>query len=617
MRIKYSLLIYILVFYLLLCGYLFFAYADFHQYLVSVQSVDLAPLAYLVLATSITLFILAAFSILRIPVFHYLFNMLHLWLLVLAGAILYLYITYEIHISVAFDSDIDKLLSKHRLNIDATVFSPLVYLVNSLLALFRGLEGKILFATVILGSMIQLMLYMPSSLRYIYHTDFSSLRYTIKHVFISLVLLAPLLFAANYYLQHDDNPEPEMEELLLAKPVPVADIENAFYPMLTVLSTADGEISSAGRKWVSEFNEMLTWLEKQKQPVVPDNYPHIDQLRLGGIDVNDRAAINQLYIKRLYSDSTPYNREISRYSKKYSSALNIAASLHAFRKYANPLKYNGISHTRFYQDYQQSHLSLHRLYLLTILLAYETNPDQLITEIGKDLQLNQLVIRQSNDPAVKSLFIEKQTITVEFVHVLLKKETFNRKSMHDMIARMPAPDFIAINMKNIAHKEIIYIDRQLKKIHSFSTDSQLVNEHVIDYVFKQNRTLNCIYADLAKVLNLRGKSLQEYLASQGMVVRKASLINIVGDAICISYTQNLVGIDTAKLIELKGRVIILKARNAARINGIPDLNMAAFLNNNQNKYSNPVTGEALKWDRDSGRIYFEFTVNNKKTRVAL
>jgi len=30
-----------------------------------------------------------------------------------------------------------------------------------------------------------------------------------------------------------------------------------------------------------------------------------------------------------------------------------------------------------------------------------------------------------------------------------------------------------------------------------------------------------------------------------------------------------------------------------------------------------VTGEALKWDRDSGRIYFEFTVNNKKTRVAL
>jgi hypothetical protein len=617
MNIKYSPLLYILVFYLLLCGYLFLAYTDFHQYLASVDAVDLVPLAYIVLGTSITLFILAAFSLLRIPVFHYLFNMLHLWLLLLAGGLLYSYITYEIHIAVAFDSDIDTLLSEHRLAINAMVFSPLVYLVDSVLALFRGMAGKILFAVVILGVLIQLMLYMPVTLRYIYHTDFSSLRYAIKHVFVSLVLLAPLLFAANVYLQRDDNPASEMAALLQAKPAPVADSDNAFYPMLTLWSTGDGELSAAGRQWLAEFNQMMAWFEKHKQPVVPANYPGIDRLRLGGMIADDRAAINQLYIKRLYSDGTPSSRAISQYGKKYNSALNSLAAIHTFRKYANPLPYNGISHTHFYQDYQPSHLALHRLYLLMILLAYEAKPDQLVTEIGKDMQLNQLVIRQSNDPLVKSLFIEKQSITVELAHVLLKKDTFNSKSMHNLIAKLPVPDFDAINTRYIAHTELGYMDRQLKTIRSFAVRSELINENVIDYVFKPNRTLNCIYADLAKVLNLQGKSLQDYLASQGRVMRKASLINIVGDAICISYAQKHVGIDTEKLIELKGKLIILRARSAARKSGIPDLNMTAFLNNNQGKYANPVTGEALKWDRETRRIYFEFTVDNKKTRVAL
>ncbi len=617
MNIKYSPLLYILVFYQLLCGYLFFAYTDFHQYLVGVETVDLAPLAYMVLGTSIMLFILAAFSLLRIPVFHYLFNMLHLWLLLLAGGVLYLYITYEIRIAVTFDSDIEKLLSEHRLAINATVFSPLVYLVDSVLALFRGMAGKILFAVVILGSVIQGMLYMPATLRYIYHTDFSSLRYAIKHIFFSLVLLAPLLLAANYYLQRDDNPEPEMAALLQAKPAPVADSENAFYPMLTLWSMGNGELSAAGRQWLAEFNQMIAWFEKHKQPVVLANYPRIDRLRLGGINVNDRAAINQLYIKRLYSDSTPSSRGISQYGKKYNSALKSLAAIHTFRKYANPLQYNGISYTRFYQDYRQSHLSLHRLYLLMILLAYEAKPDQLITEIGKDLQLNQLVIGQSNDPEVKALFIEKQSITVEFAHVLLKNDAYNNKSMHQMITRLPVPNFNAINMQHIAHTELDYIDRQLKTIRLLATGSQLINENVIDYVFKPNRTLNCIYTDLAKVLNLQGKSLQDYLASQGRVMRKASLINIVGDAICINYAQKHVGIDTARLIELKGKVIILRARSAARKSDIPDLNMTAFLNNNQLKYANPVTGEALKWDRETRRIYFEYTVDNQKTRVAL
>jgi hypothetical protein len=615
MKLKLNLLVSVLVLYLLLGGYLIYSYFDFRQYLADFELIDLTPLAQIMLAFSISLFALALFSIFRIPFFHYLFKMLNLWIVIITGAIVGLFFRYSSELWDTFSAGTQQSLATAFPVSNAAIFKPLMVFAQTTLNAFKEKYLYVLLGVVIAVSLVQLVLYLPSSLRYVYHTHISPFKYIIKHIFVSVVVLTAVLFAANLYVKLDSGINPQLESLLAAEPEPVNESENAFYPMLTIWAPNVDDRNAAGRQWVSEYQAMLAYFRKQNRPVKPAEYPHFRKINLPGINPDDQAAINQIYIKRLTGSGSKFESEIKKYAERYKKPLAVVRSMEKYKKYQNPIKNTDVSYTEYFEQHNVSLLSLHRLNLLVSLIEHNSENRALTRNIFADYFFNLLVIKNSSDPVTKMFYLEKQSIIVEFLYTVLLDPAYQNSDFYKLIEYIPILDEESLDFRKVARDKILFFKKQLDSRQAYAGKGSSAAKYILEYTFKYNKTLNCIYDSVNKELNLDNKDPVAHIKVQKVKIPKARIDNVLGDIICNVSIPEYYSEYYSKAIEVNGKILMIKALAESTEKGIRDINMHVFLNNSRDKYYNPFNAQALGWDRDARRIYFEYNNGIENIRV--
>jgi hypothetical protein len=615
MKVKFNPVLAIFVFYICLSAYLIFSYFSFHKYLSAIEVVNLTPVAYGLLTLGSIFLALSLFSLFRIPFFHYLFKMINLWIVILNGLILWLYFEHGYMLSDMFNTDTQQSIAKTFPVTQPEMFTPIIDLIQIALISFKEHVIYIYLAITIVLAVIQIVLYMPSSLRYVYHTHISPIKYTIKHILVSLLLLAPLLFAANYYFKLDSSLNPELEKLLAETPQSVNDAENAFFPMLTLWISESPDRNAFGKQWTSEHRKMLAYFAQLNKPMKPSEYPGYRKLLLYGMNKANQAAINQLFIKQLATNDNQLAKEIDVYIKRYQTSLDTVRSLYRYQYYQNPVNYTNQSYTQFYSDYPESQLSLHRLNLLAILIEHGSDKKSFANNIMNDYIFNIRMIRNSSDPHVKLLHIEKQTVIVQFLYNLLQNPEFQNSDVYNLINTLPALIKIVIDQKLIAQKNIQLLKNQLDLANQSLANKQSSASKIIDYTFKYNKTLNCIYDQAAREYNLDNKDISAHIKRQMIGTSKSSLGNVIGNIICKASLANTTSDIYIKATEANGSIMLLKARSKLYEDAVSDVNIAAYLTNHSREYYNPFTGGALKWDRDTKQIYFEFNTGKENIEV--
>ena len=287
-----------------------------------------------------------------------------------------------------------------------------------------------------------------------------------------------------------------------------------------------------------------------------------------------------------------------------------------YKTYRNPTEFTGIGYTEYFTGYDASLLSLHRLNLLVGLAQQDEAGKSLVKDLFADYFFNQLVIKNSSDPVDKMLHIEKQIITADFLNTLLQVPAYQNQDFYKLINYLPVMDEEALDFSKIARSKVLYFKKQFDN-HVSSGESGVMPDYMLAYVFKYNKTLNCIYNNMDRELNLDARSPLMHVKAQQEANPKASLTNVIGDVICSVSIPGHVSDYFTRAVEANGSIMMLKARSASIEQGIPDINMNVFLNDNSEKYYNPFTKEALKWDRDMKRIYFEYNNGEENIRITL
>jgi len=616
MKLKLHPVIYILGIYVALGIYLIFAYFGIYQNLKSIAVVDLTPLVYVVLGLGVALLTLSFFSILRIPLFHYLLKMLNLWVVVLLAALLWLYYKYEIVIWNMVGVDSNSGIVKVFPVSNPEIFKPLTSLLQTGLNGFKLHYLHILLVAAIILAIVQVFFYLPPSLRYVYHTHISPFLYTVKHLFISIVLLAVLLFGLNFYIKLDSGVNPHLETLLASESQPVNADANAFFPLLTIWMPNVTDRATTGKAWVANYNGMIDYFSRAGKPIVASQYPKYEPTEFQGMNPADRGAINKLFVERMTQMNFKPGQDINTYVKRYAYALSALRSLYAYKNYHNPIPYKGFSYTYFLKDYDASMLALHRLNLLEAMAAPKTATKSITNILFSDYFFNLMVIRNCNDPVNKMLYIKKQDITIDFINTLMRNPAYQTGAFYKLINYVPVMSEQDLDYSNIARNKMLFFKNLFNSYENTERSSILAN-NIFAYAFKYNKTLNCIYANLDKELNLSNLSPTDYLKAQQSGLKKARLTNVIGDTICSVSVPEYISSDFIRAIEANGRIIMLKARSKAYENGIREINVNVFLTNNSDKYYNPFTKQALNWDRDKKQIYFVYNNGKQDVRVSL
>jgi len=616
MKLKLHPVIYILGIYVILGIYLIFAYFGLYHNLKNVAVVDLTPLAYVVLGLGVALLVLSFFSILRIPVFHYLLKMLNLWVVVLLAALLWLYYKYEIVIGDMAGGNGHSGIVKVFPVSNPEIFKPLANLMQTGLNAFKLHYLHILLVAAIIFAIVQVFFYLPTSLRYVYHTHISPFLYTFKHFFISIVLFAALLFGLNFYVKLDSGLEPQLETLLASKSQTVKADANAFFPMLTIWMPNVADRITAGKAWVANYNDMITYFSRAGKPIVVSQYPNYRPTDFLGMNADDRGAINKLFIERMTQMNFKPGQDIDKYVKRYAYELTALRTLYAYKKYHNPIPYKGFSYTYFLKDYDASMLALHRLNLLEAMTAPKTESKSITNILFSDYFFNLMVIRNSNDPVNKMLYIKKQDITVDFINTLMRNPAYQTAAFYKLVNYVPVMSKQDLDYSNIARNKMLFF-KNLFNSYENTERSSILAKNIFAYAFKYNKTLNCIYANFDKELNLSNLSPSDYLKAQQTGLKKARLTNVIGDTICSVSVPEYISSDFIRAVEVNGRIIMLKARSKAYETGIREINVNVFLTNNSDKFYNPFTKQALHWDRDKKQIYFGYNNGRQNVRVSL
>jgi len=541
--------------------------------------------------------------------------MFHLWIVMTSGLILWLYFKHGHMLSELFSANTQQNIAKTLPMLAPDMLAPLVNITSDALNNFRDHAVNIFLIVTIVLAIIQIVLYMPSSLRYVYHTHISPVKYTLKHVVVSVFFLAPILFSINFIFKFDDSLDPRLEKLLAEEQPDVNDAENVFFPLLTLWLPDIQDRVAYGKQWVSEHKRMLAYFKTSNKPSNPLEYPGYRKLLLRGMNKEDQSSINQLYIKELAGDGKKLATDINNYLLKYNNQLRSSRSLYRYQRYLNPVNYTSQSFTRFYSDYSGSMLSLHRLNLIYSLAGHDIDVKAIIKNISDDYLFNLVMIRNSSDPDVKYLHLQKQTINVQFLYNLLQRPEFQTKDVYNFINYLPvlAEEFLGQNL--IARKDMLLVQGQLDAGRQYLSNQQSPAANIIDYTLKYNKTLNCIYAHASADYNLDNKKISLYLKAQKPAPSKASLDNLIGDLICNASIKTGTKDVNIKSVEVNGSVMILKARSKLFEENINDINATAYLTNHSGKYKNPFTEGALQWDRDSKQIYFDYTVGKENIRV--
>lgn len=611
MKIKQNPVLYIFTFYICISAYLIFAFFSFQQNLAGIRIVNLNPVAYGLLIFSSVFLALSVLSLLRIPIFHYLFKMVHLWLIILFSSILFLYFKYGYMLNDVVNASLPQKIAEIFPGTQAAIFKPLVDLTHDALLALSSRRVIILISVVtIVLAVIQIILYMPSSLRYVYYTHISPIKYTLKHIFISLLLFIPLLFVTNYLFKLDTNLNPKLENILNQKQQNVKDNENAFFTMLTLWMPDVPDRIAYGKSWLAAFKKTLPYFANHNTPVNSSEYASHPKLVLGGMSKEDQAAINQFYIQRLQNDNDKLDKEIANYILKYQQALQLARSFHKMN-YQNPINYTDLNYTNFYSDYAGSFLSLLRLNLLEALIDHATDPGFLVKTISTNYFFNLIMIRNSKDPNVKLLYIEKQAVIAQFLYNLLNNPKFQNQNIYDLIDHLPILVKVVVDQKLIAKNKLQLLGNELAQANKKLSRAQSVTADFIKYTYKYNKTLNCIFGRAQNKYNLNDQDISDYIR-QNAASTKASLNNVIGNIICKTSMPDNGDDIFIKSVETNGKIMILKARNKIFENKVNIVNVGSFLNNHSGKYYNPFSGRALKWNRDTHEIYFEYN-NGKRT----
>jgi len=580
------------------------------------REVNLSPVAYGLLIVSSIVLALSLFSLFRIPIFHYLFKMVHLWLVILCGLLLFLYFKYGHMLTEVTNAAMPQKIAEIFPGAHPEIFKPLVILIQDGL---NNLSSRVIivFMTITIGlAVIQIILYMPSSLRYVYYTHISPFKYTLKHILVSVLLLAPLLLLANYLFKQDTSINPKLDNLLTLKQENVDDRENTFFPMLTMWIPEVPDRVSYGKNWLSQLKKMLAYFKNRNTPVDLAQYPDYRELALGGMSKVDQAAINQLYIQRLPQDNARLDAAIAKYIQKYQAPLQIARTFDINKQYQNRIDYTDLSYTTFYSNYSGSFLSLQRLNLLVSLIDPGTTFDSLARKIRANYYFNLNVIKQSNDPNVKLLHIDKQDVIVQFLYNLLNNPKFQTDKIYKLINHLPGLPKSAMDQKLIAKNKLQLIKEQLIQANSHLSGMQSVTADFIRYTYKYNKTLNCIFDRATRVYNLDNQEISEHISRQNTKPTKASLNNVIGNQICKANIPDSKVDLYIKAVETNGRLMILKARSNMYEEKINIFNIATYLNNHSAKYFNPFSGKPLSWDRDMHEIYFEYNDGKQNVRVS-
>ena len=617
MKIKFSPVVSVFVLYLILGSYLIFTYFNLSQSLALIEIIDLAPIAYAVLTLAAILLTLSLFSLFRIPFFHYLFKMVHLWMLILAGLLWWLYHEYGYLLSEMFSADTQQSIAHAFPVTEPGMFQPLLDLSQHSLTRFREKYVYLLLAVAIVLGVLQVVLYLPSSLRYVYHTHISPLGYTIKHILVSVLLLAPLLLLANFLLKLDAGINPNLAGFLAKVPAEMQVSENAFYPLLTVWLSELDDKSAAGQQWFKEHQQMVAYFTKNNKLVKSREYPQYRKLNLSGMDKSDQAGINQLFVQRLSTHTPEQEKAVLSYAQRYQMPLQAMQKLRAYKQYQNPIDYLEDSHTEYFKDYSGSFLALHRLSLLVSLIGHATGDQVLIKHIMSDYSFNHMIIRNSSDPEVKLLHIKKQTITAELIYSLLQDPGFQNDGMYKLVNSMPALAGEVIDHSNIARKKVKLIKTQIDQGNEQAATLRAAAAYIFDYTFKYHKTLNCIYNDAVRTYNLDGKDPLAHIRSQASTNPKPGMDNLIGNIICLASIPASDSRYYTNAVEASGKLIILKARSKMLEQGIRDININAFLTNNSTYFYNPFTGGALNWDRDARQIFFEYNDGQAMVRISL
>lgn len=617
MKIKINPVIIIFTVYLCLGLYLVFAYFSLHSMLAAISTVNLQPFAYVVLTLGVTLSVLSLFSLLRIPFFHYLFKLFHLWILIIIGIVLWVYYEYGYLLSEMFSVDTQQSIVKTFPVTNPDMFQPLIKLFQSVLTHFKQHDIYYLLFAALLMAIVQVILYLPSSLRFVYHSHISPIKYTIKHLLVSVVLFLPLFYIATYYPRLDTRLNPQLEALLAKQPAEIAVDKNAFYPLLSVWLTESQAPVAAGQMWLAEYQKMLAYFRNIQKPLNRDLYPQYRALKLYGMDRQDQERINQLYVHLLNDPDTQDRNELHDYVQRYTGPLQTMAMSRHYKAYANPLNYVDDSVAAYFQQYAQSFLSLHRLFLAQSLLNHTDDQAALLRDINVDYNFNLMVIRSSSDPQVKLMHINKQVITIEFLNTLLQRPAYQNSGMYQQITRLPNLAKLVIDHGNVARHKILLLRQQLDLGQAAAKNMQGASAFIIHYAFKYNQTLNCIYRDAVRKYNLNVMDPASHIRAQEKARPKPGLDNVIGNVICNASLPQGDSAYYTQAVEANGRMMILKARSRILEEGISDVNINAFLTNNAARFFNPFSAAALKWDREAHRIFFEYNNGQEPVRVVM
>lgn len=616
MKIKLNPVQYIFIFYIGISAYFIFTYFGLQQHLADIGVVNFRPVAYGLLIISSSLLALSLFSLFRIPIFHYLFKMVNLWLVILCGSVLFLYFKYVHIFPGVINTETPQKIAEFFPGSNSEIFRPMVLLLQEGLSRLNNSVIIIFMIMTLLLTIIQLILYMPSSLRYVYYTHVSPVKYSLKHILVSLLLFVPLLFVSIFLFKLDSSLNPELENLLSQKRHTIKDTDNQFYPMLSLWIPNVTDRVAYGKNWLSGFRKIPAYYRNHQASINPAAYPGYQKLSLGGMPKTDQAEINQLYIQRLQNDNAKLDMQIKNYIRKYQAPLQVARSFYSSKHYLNPIKQTSLSYTSFYNDYSGSFLSLQRLNLLENLIGSSNDTKTMIKNIRANYYFNMNVIRHSSDPIVKLLFIKKQDVVIQFLYSLLNNPKYQNVSIYKFIDHIPELTKAVIALNLIAKNKLQLINNELVQANNKLSHSQSILADFSKYTYKYHKTLNCIFERATRKYNLDNSAISVHINRQTTPIQKAALDNVIGDAICkTSITDNKDDI-FIRSVATNGRIMILKARSKILENKIDVFNIGAFLNNNSQIYHNPFTDRPLKWDRDMHQIYFEYNIGRKKVRVS-
>lgn len=611
MKIKYNPVLYILFTYICLGAYLLISFYSLQQYLSSFALADLRPVATGLLVLGLMFLVLPLLSMFRIPFFYYLFKMVHLWIVIASGLLLWLYFKFGALLTQVFNVNTPQSIATVFPVTQAEMFTPFISLIQAGITKLQTHYIQLLLVMTLVMAAVQFVMYLPSSLRYVYYTHISPLRYSFKHILVSLLLFVPVLFVLNLYLKSDSSLNPHLESLLASADATVNESDNAFYPLLGLWLPEVPNRIAYGKQWVSDYHNMLARASN------PQDRTAYARLNLSGMKKADQGAINQLYVQWLQSNTAEIPRAILNYKTQYQNQLDTLASVYHLKAYQNPLVFTEHSYTEFYTDYRGSFLALERLSLLSYLIKASSDVNAFRNLVSDDYYFNIRTIKASSDLRIKLLYTEKQSLIQQFLYKLLQSHSFQDPRFYSLINRLPVLTTEVLDQKLIAQKSIVLLKSQLDLARQRISDSSTPTAILLEYTFKYNKTMNCIYSRADAKYNLHNLNLASLISRPPAVTLPSALDNVVGNIICKAGIPASTQAFDIYAGETNGRMMILKAQSRLFEDKVSKANIATYLNNHSSKYYNPFTGGPLKWDRDNRQIYFEYTRDKDVVRVSL